>query len=60
MYVRDECEYAILKRAEELLHIEFNWNIKDDEMTGFINEDVFELIDKLCDEILKLRGGNNE
>ena len=33
MYVRDECEYGILKRAEELLHTEFNWNINDDEMT---------------------------
>lgn len=60
MYVRDECDFGILKRAEELLNADFNWNIKDDEMTGFVNEDEFEIIDKLCDEIIKLRGGRDE
>ena len=60
MYIRDESEFGIMKRAEEILNVEFNWNVKDDEMTGFLNEDEYEIIDKLCDEIIRLRGGKNE
>ena len=55
MYVKDECDYAILKRAEEILNENFNWQIKDDEMTGFVNEDCFSIIEELCDEIEHLK-----
>ena len=61
MLVRDETDFAILKKAEELLTTSFNWQIKDDEMTGFVNEDAFEIIDNLCSEIdskTKLKGIN--
>ena len=44
-----------LKKAEELLTTSFNWQIKDDEMTGFVNEDAFEIIDNLCSEIDRLQ-----
>ena len=54
MLVRDETDFAILKKAEELLTTSFNWQIKDDEMTGFVNEDAFEIIDNLCSEIDRL------
>lgn len=56
MYVKDECDYEILARAEKILNAEFNWQISDDDFKGFVNEDEFEIIDKLCDEIIKLRG----
>lgn len=55
MLVRDETDFAILKKAEELLTTSFNWQIKDDEMTGFVNEDAFEIIDNLCSEIDRLQ-----
>ena len=55
MLVRDEDDYEILKRAEDMLDTTFNWNIKDDEMTGFVNEDSFEIIDDLCSEIDRLK-----
>ena len=51
MYVRDENDFAILKRAEEILDVAFNWQVKDDEMTGFVNEDEFSIIDDLCSMI---------
>lgn len=51
MYVRDETDYEILKRAEDMLDTTFDWQIKDDEMTGLVNEDEFEIIDNLCSEI---------
>ena len=51
MQVNDEYDFAILKRAEEILNEKFNWQIKDDEMTGYVNEDVFSIIEELCDEI---------
>lgn len=55
MLVRDENDYSILRRAEDMLDTTFNWNIKDDEMTGFVNEDEFEIIDELCSEIDRLK-----
>ena len=55
MLVRDETDYSILRRAEDMLNTTFNWNIKDDEMTGFVNEDAFAIIDNLCTEIDYLR-----
>lgn len=55
MYVKNECDFQILKRAEEILKDNFNWQIKDDEMTGFVNEDMFSIIEELCDEIERLK-----
>lgn len=55
MYVRDEDDFSILKRAEKILHEQFHWNIKDDDFKGFVNEDEYEIIDNLCDEIERLR-----
>lgn len=55
MLVKDETDYSILRRAEDMLDTTFNWNIKDDEMTGFVNEDGFEIIDELCSEIDRLK-----
>ena len=55
MYVSDESEFAILKRAEDMIGEEFRWQIRDDEMTGMVNEDPFEIIDNLCSEIDKLK-----
>lgn len=60
MYVKDECDLAILERAEEILNENFSWQLKDDEMTGFVNEDAFSIIDKLCNEIARLKGEENE
>ena len=58
------CEenYAVLRRAEDILKTDYEINItNDDECEGTIdNDNVIEMIDELCDEILKLRGGNNE
>lgn len=51
MYVRDETDFHILRRAEEILDVAFNWQVKDDEMTGFVNEDAFSIIDDLCSVI---------
>lgn len=58
MYVKDECDFQILKRAEEILNEKFNWQIKDDEMTGLVNEDAFSIIEDLCDEIEYLKKQN--
>ena len=60
MYVKKECDFQILKRAEEILKEKFNWQIKDDEMTGFVNEDAFSIIEDLCNEIERLKGEKNE
>ena len=51
MRVKDETDFDILKRAENILDTEFRWNIKDDEMTGWCDEDEYEIIDNLCSEI---------
>lgn len=51
MLVRNENDYQILKRAEDILDTTFNWNVKDDEMTGIVNEDEYAIIDDLCTEI---------
>lgn len=51
IYVRDEDDYAILKRAEDMLDSSFSWNINDDECTGWINEDELFIIDELCSKI---------
>ena len=51
MYVRDEDDFHILRRAEDLLDTTFNWQVKDDEMTGYVNEDAFYIIDDLCSMI---------
>ena len=55
LYVRTEDEFNILRRAEDMLDTTFRWNTKDDEMTGFVNEDEFEIIDELCSEIDRLK-----
>lgn len=55
MYVRDETDFTILKRAEDILATSFDWQIKDDEMTGLVKEDAFEIIDNLCSEIDRLQ-----
>lgn len=55
MLVRDENDYSILKRAEDMLDTTFDWQIKDDEMTGLVKEDAFEIIDNLCSEIDRLQ-----
>ena len=55
MLVRDENDYSILRRAEDMLDTTFNWQINDDEMTGLVNEDEFEIIDELCTEIDRLK-----
>ena len=49
--VKDETDYQILRRAEDMLDTTFNWNIKDDERTGTVDEDVFSIIDELCTKI---------
>lgn len=59
MYVRDETDFHILRRAEDILQRPFNWNVKDDEMTGWCNEDEIAIIDDLCDIIDKLKGEKN-
>lgn len=53
----DESNYSVLRRAEEILKIDFSINItNDDECKGFIDEDnVIEMIDELCTEIDELR-----
>lgn len=53
--INDENDYQILRRAEDMLDTTFNWNIKDDEMTGWIDEDELVIIDDLCSiiDILK-------
>ena len=55
MLVRDETDFEILKRAEDILDTTFNWNIRDDEMTGIVREDAFYIIDNLCSEIDRLQ-----
>lgn len=55
MYVRDENDYNILKRAEDILNTNFNWQINDDDFKGLVNEDAFEIIDNLCSEIDRLQ-----
>lgn len=55
MLVRDETDYAILKRAEDILDTTFDWNTRDDEMTGIVREDAFYIIDNLCSEIDRLQ-----
>lgn len=51
IYVRDENDFAILRRAEDMLDTEFNWQLASDEFTGWVNEDEFEIIDELCSKI---------
>jgi len=51
MLVRDETDYKILRRAEDMLDTTFNWNIKDDEMTGYLDENELAIIDDLCSKI---------
>ena len=55
MLVKDETDFAILKRAEDILNTSFDWQIKDDEMAGLVKEDAFEIIDNLCSEIDRLQ-----
>lgn len=50
-YVKSEDEFNILSRAEKTLGEEFHWNIRDDEMVGFLNEDICSIIDDLCSKI---------
>lgn len=59
MYVRDESDYVILKRAEDILDTTFNWQINDDNFKGLVNEDYFDIIDRLCDEIIRMKGEND-
>lgn len=55
MLVKDETDFTILRRAEDILNTSFDWQIKDDEMTGLVKEDAFEIIDNLCSEIDRLQ-----
>lgn len=55
MLVLNENDFEILKRAEDMLDTTFDWQIKDDEMTGLVNEDAFSIIDDLCTEIDMLK-----
>ena len=55
MYVRNEDDFEILRRAEDILGEQFNWQTRDDEMTGFVHEDYFSIIDDLCTEIDMLK-----
>ena len=55
MLVFNETDYEILRRAEDMLDTTFDWQTKDDEMTGLVNEDVFSIIDDLCTEIDRLQ-----
>ena len=55
MYVRNEDEYNILRRAEDLTDVAFDWQTIDDEMTGFVNEDPYVIIDDLCTIIDELQ-----
>lgn len=51
IYVRDENDYAVLRRAEEMLETSFNWNINDDDFKGWVNVDEYDIIDELCSKI---------
>lgn len=55
MRINDETEYSILRRAEDMLDTKLRWNIKDDEMTGYVDEDAYSLIDDLCSKIDELQ-----
>ena len=55
MLVRDETDFEILRRAEDILDTTFNWNIRDDKMTGIVREDAFNIIDNLCSEVDRLQ-----
>lgn len=55
MLVRDETDFEILKRAEDILNTTFSWNVRDDEMTGIVREDPFDIIDNLCSEVDRLQ-----
>ena len=55
IYVRDETDYAILRRAEDMLDTEFNWQIASDEFKGWVNENEFDIIDGLCTKIDELQ-----
>lgn len=52
-----EDNYAVLRRAEDMLFTDYGLNItNDDEIKGFINEDdVIQMIDDLCSEIDSLK-----
>ena len=56
MRVNEE-NYAVLRRAEDMLFTDYGLNItNDDEIKGFINEDdVIQMIDDLCSEIDSLK-----
>lgn len=53
----DESNYAVLRRAEDMLGIDYEIKItNDDECKGFIDNDaVSEMIDDLCSEIDRLK-----
>ena len=51
IYVRDENDYAVLRRAEDMLDTTFNWNINDDDFKGWVNESEYDIIDELCSKI---------
>ena len=55
IYVKDENDFAILQKAEEILGYNFNWQTTSDEFKGFVNEDEFEIIDNLCTKIDELQ-----
>lgn len=53
----DEDNYGVLRRAEDMLGIDYEINItNDDECKGFIdNDNVVQMIDDLCSEIDRLK-----
>lgn len=53
----DEGSYWVLRRAEDMLGIDYKINItNDDECKGFIDDDnVADMIDALCSEIDRLK-----
>lgn len=52
-----EDNYAILRRAEDILDTDYEINLtNDDDIKGFIDDDnVVEMIDNLCSEVDRLK-----
>lgn len=52
----NEEKYTVLDRAERLLFSHYDgWNVKDDEMTGYVDDDsIIDIVDDLCSEIDRL------
>lgn len=53
----NEERFAVLDKAERILFSHYEgWNVKDDEMTGYIDDDsIIDIVDDLCSEIDRLQ-----